>query len=255
VITGANGIATAPAFTANTVSGTFTVVASVTAVGASTRFTLTNVAGAPTSVSVVPGSAQSAQVAHRYGALRVLVSDIYGNPVPGVRVTFSGPSSGSHGVFTRTTTASAVTAANGVATAPTFTANSIAGNFVLTASVAGVNAPASFNLTNLAGPAAKLVLVAGNQQTAAAGQIFAAALQVRVTDAFGNAVSGVSVTFVAPAATGPSGTFAPGNTAQSDQNGVATAPTLTANNHVGNFTVTASIAGRIRPVLFNLTII
>jgi hypothetical protein len=45
-------------------------------------------------------------------------------------------------------TATAMTNASGIATAPAFTANSTAGNYTLTASVAGAAAPANFVLTN-----------------------------------------------------------------------------------------------------------
>lgn len=65
-----------------------------------------------------------------------------------------------------------------------------------------------------------------------------------MTDLYGNAVPGASVTFAAPT-TGPSGTFIPGFrsvTAVSDSTGQVIAPTFTANMTVGGpYDVTASI--------------
>jgi hypothetical protein len=66
-----------------------------------------------------------------------------------------------------------------------------------------------------------------------------------VSDAFGNGVPQISVTFTAPASA-PSGTFSGGVhsvTVATASNGVATAPTFTADSSVGEFTVTAEAAG------------
>ena len=62
------------------------------------------------------------------------------------------------------TTATAVSGTNGVATAPQFTANNTAGSFSVSASVTGVSAPATFNLTNTAatGPTAVTLLPAAD---------------------------------------------------------------------------------------------
>ncbi len=52
--------------------------------------------------------------------------DQYGNPVPGVTVTFTPPTTGASGTFT--TSATAVTGSNGQATSNTYTANTTAGD-------------------------------------------------------------------------------------------------------------------------------
>jgi hypothetical protein len=66
---------------------------------------------------------------------------------------------------------------------------------------------------------------------------------VRVTDAIGLPISGVAVTFtVTPSAGGASGTFAttPPMPILTNANGSATAPTLTASDIPGTFSVKAS---------------
>ena len=69
-------------------------------------------------------------------------------------------------------------------------------------------------------------------------------LRAQVTDANGNAVSGVGVIFTAPIY-GPSGLFGTSNaaTAITDANGIATAPALTPNGYAGHFSITATISG------------
>ena len=82
-------------------------------------------------------------------------------------------------------------------------------------------------------------------QTAAPGSAFANALAVTVTDASGNAVPGVSVTFTAPAS-GAGGTFEGGGiavTTATNASGIASATKFTANAVTGSYTVTATSAG------------
>src|ERR1035441_6723558 len=85
-------------------------------------------------------------------ALQATVKDAGGNLVSGATATFTAPSTGAGGPFAGgVSTATATTNAQGVATAPVFTANSTAGSYAVTASVAGVTTSASFALTNQAG--------------------------------------------------------------------------------------------------------
>jgi sugar lactone lactonase YvrE len=91
---------------------------------------------------------------------------------------------------------------------------------------------------------ASIAKVAGNAQTTPAGQAFATALEVRVTDASGNGVQGASVTFtVLLGSKGAGGTFSstPAMPIVTGATGYATAPTLTANSVAGTFTVTANV--------------
>ena len=66
-------------------------------------------------------------------------------------MTFTAPASGASAAFGGSATATAVTNASGIATAPALTANGQAAVTPVTASATGVGTPASFNLTNLAG--------------------------------------------------------------------------------------------------------
>ena len=81
----------------------------------------------------------------------VVVRDSGGNAVPGVTVTFTAPSSGASGNFAGSSIATAVTIPNGQATAPAFSANSIAGSYSVIASAPGVSTTASFPMTNTVG--------------------------------------------------------------------------------------------------------
>jgi hypothetical protein len=238
-VTNAQGLATAPVLTANSTTGAFTVTAGTGS--ATAAFSLTNLAGAPTSLTVVAGTPQSATINTAFAtALQVTVKDVGGNAVSGVTVTFTAPASGASGSFAGGgSTATAVTNAQGLATAPVLTANSTAGSFTVTAGTG--SATAAFSLTNQAGAPTSLTVVAGTPQSATINTAFATALQVTVKDVGGNAVSGVTVTFTAPAS-GASGSFAGGGstaTAVTNAQGLATAPVFTANSTAGSFTVTA----------------
>src|SRR6202030_3698018 len=105
-----------------------------------------------------------------------------------------------------------------------FTANSIAGGpYNVAATAPGVATAANFALTNTAGSAAAITATAGTPQSATISTAFTTALQATVKDSGNNPVSGVTVTFTAPAQTGASGTFAGGaNTATTNASGVAT---------------------------------
>jgi CubicO group peptidase (beta-lactamase class C family) len=87
---------------------------------------------------------------------------------------------------------------------------------------------------------------AGTPQTAPVNTAFAAPSRVTVTDAFGEPLPGVAVTFAAPAS-GPSGTFAGSPSVVTDAQGVATAPAFTANGVAGSYTVTAMVGGLSAP--------
>jgi hypothetical protein len=99
-------------------------------------------------------------------------------------------------------------------------------------------------LTVTAAAAATVTATSGANQAATANAAFALPLAATVTDAFGNPVPNVVVTFSAPA-TGASGAFSGVATATATTNasGVATSPAFTANNAVGAYSVTASVAG------------
>ncbi|OLC92743.1 MAG: hypothetical protein AUH86_18145 [Acidobacteria bacterium 13_1_40CM_4_58_4] len=254
--TNASGVATAAVFTANTIAGgPYTVTASVSGVSIPANFSLTNLTGAAASITATAGTPQSTTINTAFATqLQATVKDSFGNPVSGVLVTFTAPTSGASGTFAGGVN-TATTNVSGVATAPVFTANSTAGGpYTVTASASGVATPANFSLTNLGNPPANVVATAGTPQSATINTAFAAQLQVTVTDSSNNPVSGVTVTFTAPLS-GASGTFAGGvNTATTNASGVATSAVFTANSVAGGpYTVTATVSGVATPANFSLT--
>jgi hypothetical protein len=259
--TDASGTATSPALTANgTVSPAGTPYKVTATVNSNTTltvsFNLTNLSGPPTQIAVQAGGTQNTGVTAAFGtALSAIVKDAGGNPASGVVVTFTAPASGASGAFAGGVT-TATTQANGVATAPAFTANQTAGTYAVTATFTGnLGAPATFNLTNNAGSAASITATGGNNQSVAINAAYAP-LQATVKDLFGNLVSSGTVLFTVVAnGSGAGAKFAGATTTQATvTNGVAnTSTTLTASTTVGTFTVNATIAGASTPAAFSLT--
>jgi hypothetical protein len=118
--------------------------AQVTTPGSSTPVT-------PSSVIASAGSSQTAIAATAFGApLQAKVLNAPLQPVPGVTVTFTGPTAGVSATFSGSgSIATAATDANGIAKSPAMIANTTAGSYSITASVAGI-ATAGFSLTNTA---------------------------------------------------------------------------------------------------------
>lgn len=104
--------------------------------------------------------------------------------------------------------------------------------------------------------AVSLIVTGGNTQSAPINTTFPIPFQVTAEDATGKPVAGIVVTFTASAsAKGASGTFTNGtytfSTATNVQ-GIATAPTFTANNVIGSYNVTAIASQTTVPAVFNL---
>ena len=134
--------------------------------------------GSPGAVTLSGGSPQSTPATTAFAtALSAKVTDGNGNPISNVTVTFAAPSSGASGTFPGSSlTATAATDASGVATAPTFTANStVGGPYNVTASVLGVSGTAKFALTNTALTAVTLTTSPGGLLVSLDGGPFVAA--------------------------------------------------------------------------------
>jgi CSLREA domain-containing protein len=97
---------------------------------------------------------------------------------------------------------------------------------------------------------ATIAVYSGNTQSAYVNTAFTNTLTALVTDASGNGVYGLTVTFVAPAS-GASATLS-NLTAVTGPNGQASV-SATANTTQGNYNVTASVAGVVTSASFNLT--
>jgi hypothetical protein len=219
VMSNAAGRASAPAFMANTVAGSFTV-ASQAAGGNNPfgSFSLTNTPGAPAALSATAGGNQSTVVNTAFTIpLLATLTDQYGNRIPGVTVTFTAPSSGASAVFITGNTGT--TDANGQVS-KAIIANTAVGTYNVTAQASGGSNPsATFaNLTNNLGSEAILTATAGSNQSAGVNTAFGTNLVATLTDQYGNPVSGVLVTFYAPSF-GASATFPTGNTGTTDANG------------------------------------
>ncbi len=105
----------------------------------------------PASLSVLSGSNQSTPPQTQFSLpLKAKVQNYLGQPIGGVTVMLSAPSSGASGTFANTNTneSTVVTDSNGIATSSTFTANSIEGGYTVTATVTGLADTANFYLFN-----------------------------------------------------------------------------------------------------------
>ena len=255
--TNASGIATAPTLTANSQVGTYTIAATAPGVSSSAAFNLANLAVVtPPTISATAGTPQIATINTTFGtAMQATVRDASNNPLSGVTVTFTAPATGASARFNGSATATATTSASGIATAPTLTANSQIGTYTIAATAPGVSGSAAFNLTNLAIVTLPTIsATAGTPQTTTVNKAFGVLLQATVKDASNNPLSGITVTFTAPA-TGASSSFNGSATATATTNasGIATVPTLTANSQTGSYTIAATAPGVSGSAAFNLT--
>jgi hypothetical protein len=182
----------------------------------------------------------------------VTVRDQHGNTVTtdGTTVIAVAITSGTGGTLGGTLTA---TATGGVATfSGVILAGTVGQNYVLRFSSTPTLAFAdSSNVTVSAGAATTIAVNGGNNQSATVATAVAIAPSVKVTDAQGNAVSGVSVTF---AVTSGSGSLVSTGVVTTDSTGVATSPAWTLGTTAGANTLAAtsgSLSGS--PITFTAT--
>jgi hypothetical protein len=238
----------ASTLTLGSVVGTSTVTAtSGTLTGSPVTFTAAGVAGSgnPTNLVLVSGNGQSGSPSQPLAnPFTAKVTDAGGNPVSGVTVTFAVTAGGGS-----LNPATVQTNTQGVAST-TLTLGAAAGtNTVTAASGSLAGSPITFTATAVSAAASNLVMVSGNSQTGTVGQPLGASLVVKVTDAGGNAVSGVNVTFTVTAG---GGSLNQGTVATNSQ-GTASA-NLTLGPATGANTVTATSLGLAgSPVTFALT--
>ena len=160
----------------------------------------------------------------------VRARDQAGKPVPGIKVSFSVLGAD------RVANASAVTDQAGIASAGAWVLGTTPGAHTATASADGA-ADVRFTATAVAGPAASLTLVDGDNQTMAPGRSLPLPLRVRVADSFGNPVRFVRVTFVVVSG---GGTIA-NNSTLSDSMGLAVSGPWTLGVEAGMQTARAQI--------------
>lgn len=136
----------------------------------STSAGITVNAGPPAVITPQAGTPQGAQPSATFATpLQAKVTDLGGNPIASIAVTFTAPATGASGTFAGgLATASVATGADGIATAPAFTANGLFGSYTVTAAGDGIAAPALFSLTNYLAPA---ITVQPQPTTCIAGQV------------------------------------------------------------------------------------
>ena len=199
----------------------------------------------PASIAIVSGDAQSAPAGAALSSpLVVRVLDERDRPIEGQAVSFTIDAGGG-----QIAPARATTGADGTASA-TWTLGGTAGQQRVKATVTGDGVPSgllvSFNAMAVSGAGAKLVMVSGDQQTAAVGSALPDSLVVRVTDALDNPVAGVEVTW----AVGGGGSISP-TSVTTDASGLAAAERVL-GNAAGTQTAEASSSG-LSPITFTQT--
>jgi adhesin/invasin len=237
--------------TANSIAGTFGVVAASAALTGSPSavFSLTNLPVGAGSLVFVQQPSNAAAGQAIAPPVTVQVRDGSGKPVnvAGVPIVLSL----SAGTGTLLGTLVQLTDSTGTATFNDL--NIAATGAKRLRATSSQQAPVDsipFQIT--AGAAASITVFSGAPQATPVSQPFNSLLQAQVKDIAGNPVGGASVGFLAPTS-GPSGTFAGLATVTTNANGIATAPVLTANNQVGSFVVTATAAGVSGSAAFALT--
>ncbi len=250
VTSGADGVAVSPTITANSLAGTFEVTATTAAATAPALFNLTNVSGSANKLSFVQQPVDTAAGATITPAVTVQVQDSTGNAVhtAGIPVTLL-PNVVVRRLKQLSGTATESTDANGLATFANLSISQ-AGTYTLQADASTLSSATSTSFRITAGTAARIEATGGRTQSTVIQTLFAQPLQATVRDANSNPVSGVTVTFTAPAS-GASATLS-ATSAVTDANGHATV-TATANSTAGSYTVTAAAAGVATSATFSLT--
>jgi hypothetical protein len=181
-------------------------------------------------------------------AVTVQLEDSGGDPVAQAGVTIA--MSLSSGTGTLSGTLSQATDASGLASFNDLSID-LVGSKELTASSGSLTAAVSDSFMITAGAAAIISATGGNPQGALINTQFSQPLEVTVTDASGNPLSGVAVTFTEPAS-GPSAGLSNGGSATTDADGRASV-TATANGIAGGPYLVTAAAGTLEPVAFSLT--
>jgi hypothetical protein len=255
--TDAQGLATAPAFTANFTAGSYRVDAQ-SGYGAANLYLTNTASGLPASITATGVTSQEATVNGQYAQpLQAHVTDPNGKPVQGATVSFSiatGPT-GAGASFLGGGPVTATTDSNGIATSPPLLANGTPGRFSAAASAEGLSSVATFSLDNHAA-AATIAASAPSHRTATVETRYRRPLQARLLDASAQPIEGASVIFtVTPSDSGAGASFLGGATqanALTDANGQATSPPLLANKTAGTFTATATSTDASQPATYTL---
>jgi adhesin/invasin len=236
----------ASTLTLGAVPATNTVTANSTGLkGSPVTFNATGMPAPAAAIALTSGDAQTGVAGSPLAQpLVVTVTDAAKQPVAGFMVAFEVVTGG--GALSATAVA---TDAQGRAAA-TLTLGKTAGPNSVAAKAAGLaGSPVTFSATGTPGPAAKLAIASGNNQTAEIGKALAAPLVIKVSDANDNPVAGVDVAFAVAAGGGTLSATA----VKSDAQGLASTA-LTLGAAPATNTVTATSAGLVgSPATFTAT--
>ncbi|MFY9792355.1 MAG: hypothetical protein WAJ99_14315 [Candidatus Sulfotelmatobacter sp.] len=224
--------------------GSYSLTASATGYPAG-LFTETALAAKATSLASWSGNNQSAQVTTPLPNPLVLkVKDSLGNGVPGVQVSYT--DSGSGGSFSPNPATSNSAGLASVTYTTGTTAAALHGKIL--ASVPGLTSLVFFE-TVTAGPAANIAATSGSGQSTPPSSQLTQPLVAKVTDQYGNVVSGVAVTFNDG---GAGGTFS-ANPVSTSSSGVASV-TYTTSPNAGTVNIQGVAAGVSTPAAFAETV-
>jgi len=231
-VSAADGNATVQ-WTVGTVAGAPQMVVATVPGVTEVTFTATAVPGPAASSAVSAGNEQNATPGSPVPvAPRVVVRDAFNNGVAGVNVQFTVSAGG--GSVTGPAT---VTDGIGNASVGSWTLGGSPGSNTLTATFPGTALPPVV-FSASAAATGSLTVAGGNNQGAMAGTAVPTAPSVRVRDAGGIPIAGLTVTFAVTAGGGTVGNA----TATSDANGVASAGSWTLGAATVN-TLRATVAG------------
>jgi hypothetical protein len=209
--TSSTGTATIGGWTLGKTAGPNIVTASVAQLTPVT-FTASGAPGTPTSIAKTAGDAQTAVAgASVPTAPSVAITDVNGNGVPGVSVTFVMTVGGGTIIG-----ANATTNGSGMATATEWILGKTPGQNSVTATAPNLGS-VTFTATGILGPPAALIKFVGDNQTGPGGYPVYLVPGVIVQDANGNPIPGAAITF----APGVGDGSVTGPTSQSDANGKA----------------------------------
>jgi adhesin/invasin len=180
-------------------------------------------------------------------------------PLAGVPVTFSAPASGASLRFAASgsNTLTVGSDASGMAEAAMFSANGIAGSYVIVAG--SPYGSVSFAMTNTAAGVPAAIRVVGRaSQSATVATRYKHSLEVRLLDASGAPLQDASVTFTlgagggssSPSGAGAGASFSGGAsqaTVTTTAAGIATSPRFEAGTTAGRFTATAALTDGTTP--------
>ncbi len=157
----------------------------------SVTLTATGTNGPAAKLAIDAGDSQHAAIGTVLpAAISTLVTDNFGNPVPGAEVTYRVTGGGGRIDLVRTTSdASGKISAN-------WTLGTTAGQQTATASLAS-GASITYRAVADAGLPVQIIQESGSGQTGTVGRALTSPVSVRVVDAYGNNVRGVSVSWIA----------------------------------------------------------